>query len=148
MNMIKYQIIIIILCTISIVAQNKFAIKDVQVPDSIRKYLISYIDADPEKDLVIFTNLIDFRNFKFVDGIYIYGIMAPDHDTKIFIKEKDSIRVFVGEDIDSVLIEFIAFRKSLSLSNEKSVKYLKAICKYLNDYFVRDENDLYELFIR
>ena len=126
------------MCAISIAAQKKYEIKDVAVPDSIRKYLISYLDIESKDPSILISNLNNPRNKKFIDGIYIFGIMGADNDRRIFIKEKETIEVFVSTDINSILVEFIDYIKRLSLSDEKSVKYLKAICKYLNDYFVRN----------
>lgn len=134
----KYILLLIVVTTTMYGQSNKSKnpFQMVQVPDSIRYYLGSYIKQYEKIDTIypaIYVyNLVQEKDYSFHDGIYYFRLMSPHSSGRIFIYNKSKIKIFESNYIDDLLEEYVNYIKLNQLAEETKVKYLKAITVFLN----------------
>lgn len=78
-------------------------------------------------------NLINKKDFVLKDGLYLFRGQGPDYPSRIFIYDNYSFYMFKNNHLEDVLTEYVGIIDKLKISEINKIKYLKIICKYLQE---------------
>lgn len=110
--------------------------KRVMVPDSIALILEkAYPTKNVNAGKNVF-NLINRKEFKFVNGVFSFQGQGPHFPRRIFIFNEKKIYIFKNEgafNAREVLIEYLEASNYLNLHDKQFVAYLEVISNYLKD---------------
>ncbi|MBQ8066030.1 MAG: hypothetical protein IJ200_10300 [Prevotella sp.] len=124
---------IFILCLTAINARNTMNL--VKVPDSVAHQLDSIYFVQTGKRHVNaginVHNLINYKNTKFQNGVYIFGGMGPHFPKMIFIHYDSNIYVITSRKIPEMLNQLNEANEKIQISNKDFITYLKFITNYI-----------------
>ena len=113
--------------------------QQVAVPDSVLRRINQAIKRQEKLEadnfpLYVF-NLLDRKNFSFQDGLYSYKLSSPHANRRIFIVYKGATTILEGVFVNDVVHEYLNFADQNKLPPIITIRYLKAISKFLEDEY-------------
>lgn len=137
---------ILFCCASQIMAQEKETRQlSIEVPISIRSQLACFELGKKELEssldsaymAMYIQNLTHPQETSFIPGLYTYQILGPHFSRKLFIYYNNKVQPFKSVYINDVLKEFLIYSIALNLPVKTRIDYLKSICDYLNDEYLK-----------
>ena len=109
----------------------------VEIPDSVRLIVGEFLKQQEHLDTTFAAfyiyNYTNPKDYEFKDGIYTFRLMGPHFQPRIMIHNKGKIDLFQNTHIAGLLEEFLVFIKTAEINDKEKIKYLKMICRFLED---------------
>lgn len=139
----KNIILIILFLNISCYSfgQNNTKFQTVNIPDSVLDSLVQFLSKKENVSIdgaILIYNLIDKKNYNYIDGIYSFKLLGPHFHSYIFIVNQKCIRIFKGYYINDLLPEFHLYLNQSNLSVKTKIQYLKAVSLFLEAEFISE----------
>jgi hypothetical protein len=134
-----FYVLISFLASTNIYSQKRNLSYNLKIPDSIYKKLENfYINerGNVNSHINVYNLTSKTVNFDYKSGVYAFNLSGPHFPRKIFVFYNNKAFIFksVGAfDSLGVLQEFIDCVKLLEITESDRIKYLKIICKYLQE---------------
>ncbi len=124
---------IFIVCLTAIDAGNTMNL--VKVPDSVAHQLdsIYYVQTGNQhvNAGINVHNLINYKDTRFQNGVYIFGGMGPHFPNMIFIHYNSNVYVITSRKIPEMLNQLNEANEKIQISNKDYIIYLKFITNYI-----------------
>jgi len=108
------------------------------VPDSIATLLDKEYDRESVNASANVANLLDTKKKSLIDGIYTFKGQGPHFPRRLFIYHGKKLYIFKSKGAFNpigVIQEYATYLSHNNLSPEDAIRYLKAICKHLDDEY-------------
>jgi hypothetical protein len=113
---------------------------NLKIPDSIYNKLEKFYIEERGEEVKSHINVYNLTSkevhFDYKSGVYSFNLTGAHFPRRIFIFYKNKVFIFKSKgafDSLGVLQEFIDCVKLLEITERDSIKYLKIICKYLQE---------------
>jgi hypothetical protein len=143
MKKLFFYVLISFIASTNIYSQKRSLSYNLRIPDSIYNKLEKfYINerGSVNSHINVYNLTSKTVNFSYKSGVYAFDLTGAHFPRRIFVFYNNKIFIFRSKgafDSLGVLQEFIDCVKLLKITESDRIKYLKIICKYLEEELAR-----------
>jgi hypothetical protein len=143
MKKLFFYVLISFIASTNIYSQKRSLSYNLRIPDSIYNKLEKfYINerGSVNSHINVYNLTSKTVNFRYKSGVYAFDLTGAHFPRRIFVFYNNKIFIFRSKgafDSLGVLQEFIDCVKLLKITESDRIKYLKIICKYLEEELAR-----------